>query len=278
MRSRSARLATRSVAIGVPRRPETVTEARARLAACAPDELDALIRRLSRDPRAGVRQAAAIAKGRLDRLRREQQRLDGLMLRQAELHRLGVRAVAGIDEVGRGALAGPVTACAVVLAVDCRIEGLDDSKRLAPDVRSRVADLVRTQALAYSLGHASPEEIDRHGIGHATRLAWQRALDGLSVEVGHVLVDGNDPGALGVPTTAVVRGDSSVACIAAASVVAKVERDRLMTCLGKDYPAYGFEANRGYGTSEHIAAIGRFGPSAVHRRSFAPCAEQPSLF
>jgi ribonuclease HII len=262
----------------MPKRPETVTEARTRLASCAPDDLDALIRRFSRDPRAGVRQAAAAAKGRLDRLRREQQRLDGLMSRQIELHRLGIGTVAGIDEVGRGALAGPVTACAVVLAVDCRIEGLDDSKRLAPDVRSRIADLVRTQALACSVAHASPEEIDRHGIGHATRLAWQRALDGLLLEVGHVLVDGNDPGALGVPATAVVRGDSSVACIAAASVVAKVERDRLMVGLAADYPDYGFEANRGYGTAEHIAAIERFGPSPVHRRSFAPCTAQPSLF
>ena len=265
---------------GVPvtRRPETITEARARLAGCPAEDLDALIRRLARDPRAGVRQLAAAAKARLDRVRREDARLDGLMDRQKALHDLGLRIVAGIDEVGRGALAGPVTACAVVLSLDCRIEGLDDSKRLLPDVRARVADLVRTKAVACSVAHAGPEEIDRYGIGHATRLAWQRALDGLGIVVDHVLVDGNDPGALGVPATAVVRGDSSVACIAAASVVAKVARDTLMEGLAAAYPAYGFEANRGYGTAEHAAALDQLGPSPIHRLSFAPCAQQDHLF
>jgi ribonuclease HII len=260
------------------KRPETITEARARLAACSPEELDALIRRLARDPRAGVRELASVAKGRLERERREGARLVGLMQRQCALHGLGIAVVAGLDEVGRGALAGPVTACAVVLAADCRIAGLDDSKRLQPDVRERIADVVRTAAIACVVAHAGPDEIDRLGIGHATRLAWQRALDGLSVAVDHVLVDGNDPGAFGLPTTAVVRGDSSVACIAAASVVAKVERDELMARLAEYYPAYGFEANRGYGTAEHLAAIASFGPSPVHRRSFAPCSQQDPLF
>jgi ribonuclease HII len=200
------------------------------------------------------------------------------MGRQRDLHALGFCIVAGVDEVGRGALAGPVTGCAVVLAADCRIEGLDDSKKLAPDVRERVADLVRTRSIACCVAHAWPDEIDRLGIGPATRLAWQRALEGLDLVVEHVLIDGNDPGALRVPTTAVVRGDSSVACIAAASVVAKVERDRLMAELAATYPDYRFDENRGYGTAEHLAALRRIGPSAVHRHSFAPCAEQEHLF
>jgi ribonuclease HII len=259
-------------------RPDTITQARALLASCTPDELERLIRRLARDPRAGVRELAATAKSRLERQRGEEARLDGLMSRQRALHELGVRVVAGVDEVGRGALAGPVTGCAVILAADCRIEGLDDSKRLAPEVRERVADLVRTRCVAFCVAHAWPDEIDRFGIGHATRLAWQRALEGIGVTVEHVLIDGNDPGALRVPTTAVVRGDSSVACIAAASVVAKVERDRLMAGLAATYPAYQFDENRGYGTAEHMAALRRFGPSNVHRRSFAPCADQQPLF
>jgi ribonuclease HII len=225
-----------------------------------------------------VRDLAAAAKARRGRAQHEQGRLEGLMVRQRALHALGIAVVAGIDEVGRGALAGPVTACAVVLAADCRIEGLDDSKRLPPDVRARIADVVRTTAIGCVVAHAGPDEIDRYGIGHATRLAWQRALDGLLLDVGHVLVDGNDPGALGVPSTAVVRGDSSEACIAAASVVAKVERDTLMEAWATTYPEYGFEANRGYGTAEHLAAIVRCGPSPIHRRSFAPCAEQGRLF
>jgi ribonuclease HII len=259
-------------------RPDTITQARALLASCAPDELERLVRRLARDPRAGVRDLAAAAKARLERERAEEARLEGLMSRQCALHALGVGVVAGIDEVGRGALAGPVTGCAVVLAADCRIEGLDDSKRLAPEVRERVADLVRTRSVAVCVAHAWPDEIDRLGIGHATRLAWERALDGLGVSVGHVLIDGNDPGALRLPTTAVVRGDSSVACIAAASVVAKVERDHLMAGLAATYPEYQFEENRGYGTAGHLAALRRLGPSEVHRRSFAPCTDQQPLF
>jgi len=258
--------------------PETVTEARARIAACSREELPTLLRRLSRDPRTGVRQLAAAAKSRLDRMLAEEARLEGLTSRQLELHALGIAVVAGLDEVGRGALAGPVTACAVVLESDCRIEGLDDSKRLAPEVRERIADVVRTRAVAFHVAHADAAEIDRFGIGHATRLAWQRALEGLDLEVGHALVDGNDPGALRVPATAVVRGDSLVACIAAASVLAKVERDAWMGRLALEYPEYGFDANRGYGTAEHLAAIAEFGPSLVHRRSFAPCASQESLF
>lgn len=260
------------------KRPETITEARARIASCPPEELDRLLGRLSRDPRSGVRQLASTVRARLDRALREEARLDRLMARQMELHSMGVVVVAGIDEVGRGALAGPVTACAVVLRGDFRLEGLDDSKRLAPDVRERMADLVRTSAVAFAVAHADSTEIDRFGISHATRLAWQRALEGLGVEVGHVLIDGNDAGDLRVPTTAVVRGDSLVACIAAASVVAKVERDTLMAAMAPDYPEYGFEANRGYGTAEHLAAIARCGPSPVHRRSFAPCATQEPLF
>jgi len=262
----------------MPRPPETITEARRRLAACSPDELATLIRRYSKDPRAGVRQLAASAAGRLCREAAESARLEALMRHQQELHALGFALVAGIDEVGRGALAGPVTACAVVLRCDTRIAGLDDSKKLAPDARRRLADVVRTSSLAWSVAHASPEEIDRHGIGHATRLAWQRALEGLSVTVDHVLLDGNDAGRLGIPTTAVVKGDSLVACIAAASIVAKVERDALMESLAPAYPVYGFDENRGYGTEAHIAAIRVHGPSPLHRRSFAPCCSQDSLF
>lgn len=262
----------------MPKPPETITEAKRRLATCPPEQLDALIRRLSKDPRAGVRDLAAAAKARLGKQRAEVARLDAMMDRQLRLHELGFTVVAGIDEVGCGALAGPVAACAVVLDAGCRIAGLHDSKQLTHEARECIADVVRQSALACVVGFASAEEIDRYNIRHATRLAWQRALEGLGMEVGHVLVDGNDAGALGIPTTAVVKGDATVACIAAASVVAKVERDALMVQLAAEYPAYGFDENRGYGTAEHLAAIREFGPSPVHRVSFAPCAPQESLF
>jgi ribonuclease HII len=166
----------------------------------------------------------------------------------------------------------------VVLHSSCRIEGLNDSKKLPPEKRIRMADIVRTSAVACSVAHVDASEIDRIGIRAATRRAWELALDGLDLAVGHVLVDGNDPGALRIPTTSIVRGDSSEACIAAASVVAKVERNALMVSTAHDYPAYGFDVNFGYGTAEHLAALAEFGPSAIHRRSFAPCSDQEPLF
>jgi ribonuclease HII len=249
------------------------------LAACRPEALPGLIRRLSKDPRDGVRELARAAAARLAKADAESRRLDALMALQTSLHGLGFAVVAGIDEVGCGALAGPVTACAVVFDVTCRIEGLNDSKKLAPDARIRIADIVRTRSLACSVAHVGPEDIDRLGIRQATRRAWELALDGLGMAVGHVLVDGNDAGALRIPTTSIVRGDSSEASIAAASVVAKVERNALMVASAADYPGYGFDVNFGYGTAEHLAAIASLGPSRFHRMSFAPCsASQDALF
>lgn len=262
----------------MPSPPATITEARALLAACRPEDLPKLIRRLSKDPRDGVRALAMAAAVRLARANAETARLDALMARQRSLHDLGFAVVAGVDEVGCGALAGPVTACAVVLDVTCCIEGLNDSKKLAPDVRVRVADLVRTRCVAWAVAHVGPSDIDRLGIRQATRLAWELALQGLGFEVGHVLVDGNDRGALRIPTTPVVRGDSSEASIAAASVVAKVERNRIMVAAAADHPGYGFDLNFGYGTPEHLAAIAERGPSPFHRFSFAPCSTQEPLF
>jgi ribonuclease HII len=256
----------------------TIDELRALLAVCAASDLPPLLRELDFDPRAGVRELARVARGRLDRARAEQLRLEGLMAMQKELHRRGLRIVAGVDEVGRGALAGPVTTCAVVLHPDTLIAGLDDSKRVPRDRRPALAAVIRVEALAVCVAHATPREIDSLGIGGATRLAWRRAIEGLGGAVDHVLVDGNDA-AVDFPATAVIGGDSRCACIAAASVVAKVERDRLMEeDLAPLHPVYGFELNRGYGTPEHLAAIALHGPSPVHRRSFAPCSEQGSLF
>ena len=244
------------------------------LATCAADEMDALLARLEGDARAGVRALAAVRRRALQRDRAEAARLASLMARQRELHARGMTLVAGLDEVGRGALAGPVTAAAVVLDVRCVIDGLDDSKKLRPGLRREVAERVRARARAVCVAHASPAEIDGLGIGEATRLAWRRAVDGLGMAVDHILVDGNDS-RLGRPSTPVVGGDSTCACIAAASVVAKVERDDMMEALAAEYPGYGFELNRGYGTREHLDAIDRMGPSSIHRRSFAPCAQRP---
>jgi ribonuclease HII len=258
--------------------PETIAAIRARLAAVTGDELRTLLRALADDPRAGVRALLEAERARERRFDIESERQETLMTVQRALHARGVLVVAGVDEVGRGALAGPVTAGAVVLAVGTRIEGLNDSKKLSRSAREAVAARVREQAVAWSVAHAGPEEIDALGIAPATRLAWRRALAGLDMPVGHVLVDGNDARGLGFAATPIVRGDSLVACIAAASVVAKVVRDALMADLAPQYPGYGFEGNRGYGSADHMERLRLVGPSKVHRLSFSPCADRDRLF
>ena len=256
----------------------TIAAVRARLADAAGPELDALMRALDGDSRTGVRALVEATRARGRRHEAESSRLEALMSLQRELHARGVLVVAGVDEVGRGALAGPVTAGAVVLSLDTRIEGLNDSKKLSHGARETVAAEVRERASAWCVAHASAAEIDALGIAPATRLAWRRALEGLGTPVDHVLVDGNDARGLGSATTAVVRGDSLVACIAAASVIAKVARDALMAELASQYPGYGFEGNRGYGSADHMERLRLVGPSTIHRLSFSPCADCERLF
>jgi len=193
------------------------------------------------------------------------------------LREQGCRAVAGVDEVGRGALAGPVTVAAVVLPAGTVIEGLNDSKVLDPADRMRLAAEIRAVAEALTIVHAAAHVIDVIGIAPAIRHAMEYALSQLTLRPDHVVTDGR-PFGLSLPETAVIKGDSSVAAIAAASIVAKVERDFIMLRLADAYPAWEFESNKGYGTSNHLAAISDHGLSIVHRRSFSPCGGQPTLF
>jgi len=241
------------------------------------DELHALMSSLDGDTRAGVRTLLTGVRARIARREEESERLDRLMDHQRSLAARGVLIVAGVDEVGRGALAGPVTAGAVVLRLEDRIDGLNDSKLLSPAARERVCASIHCTALAWSVAHASAQEIDSIGIAPATRLAWRRALEGLGIAVDHALVDGNEAHGLPVPATPIVRGDSLVAAIAAASVIAKVERDALMVAYAVDYPGYGFDGNKGYGAADHMERLRRVGPSAIHRLSFAPCSDQGRL-
>jgi ribonuclease HII len=182
--------------------------------------------------------------------------------------------LAGIDEVGRGPLAGPVVACAVVMAPDSRaIRGVDDSKRLTSAERERLARRIRERALAVGIGAASVREIDRINIYHAAVLAMRRALGRLRVTPDHVVVDGNPIRSLGVEHTAVVGGDACCHSIACASIVAKVTRDRLMHALALRYPNYRWDTNVGYGTAEHHAGLASHGLTPHHRRSFSPVAQ-----
>ena len=179
---------------------------------------------------------------------------------------LGV--VCGIDEAGRGPLAGPVYAAAVILPDDWEPSGLNDSKKLMPRMRDRLFDEITANAAEYSIAFATEKEIDEVNILQATFLAMRRALEGLPVVPDFALVDGNrDPG-LGIPTRCEVKGDGRFACIAAASILAKVSRDRVMAEYDALYPQYGFLKHKGYGTKDHCEALRAFGPCPIHRQSF----------
>lgn len=195
----------------------------------------------------------------------------GLYALERTLQRRGLAPVAGADEAGRGACAGPLVVAAVVLPEGRRgeIEGLADSKLLTPVVRERVYDLVMERALAYSVVIIPPAEIDSRGLHVCNLAGMRRALASLSVRPEYALTDGFGVPGLGVPALAVWKGDQVAACVAAASVVAKVARDRIMVELSERWPGYGFAEHKGYVTAEHSAALRRHGPCGVHRLSYA---------
>lgn len=179
-----------------------------------------------------------------------------------------VQLICGVDEAGRGPLAGPVCAAAVILPRDLQIPGLTDSKKLTDKKRRELFPVIQEQAIAYGIGLASEQEIDEINILQATFLAMRRALDQLSVRPDLALIDGNRETDFGLPVKTVVKGDSLSANIAAASILAKVTRDNIMIQLSEQYPEYGFEIHKGYGTKAHYAALTEHGASPVHRRSF----------
>ena len=191
---------------------------------------------------------------------------------QASLDWYAPGLVAGVDEAGRGPLAGPVVAAAVILDELKPIAGLADSKTLTAARRERLYDEIRAKALCCSIAEASVEEIDRINILQATMLAMRRAVLGLRLKPARVLVDGNRLPPLDVPAEAIVKGDAKVAAISAASILAKVTRDRWCAQLHAEYPQYGFAGHKGYGTAEHLAALAQHGACPQHRRSFAPVA------
>lgn len=180
----------------------------------------------------------------------------------------GYKCICGVDEAGRGPLAGPVCAAAVILPEDVNIPGLNDSKKLSDKRRRELFPMIKEQAVAYSIAFASEQEIDDINILQATFLAMQRAIDGLQVKADFALIDGNRQKDFGLPVCTVVGGDGLSASIAAASILAKVTRDDFMLELAKEYPQYGFEVHKGYGTKVHYEALARFGPSKVHRMTF----------
>uniref|UniRef100_A0A831ZQU9 Ribonuclease HII n=1 Tax=Desulfacinum infernum TaxID=35837 RepID=A0A831ZQU9_9BACT len=193
--------------------------------------------------------------------------VDGLAFDNA-IRRRGFRLVAGVDEVGRGPLAGPVVAAAVILAENTSLPGVTDSKKVTPRRREELAAVIRDHAVAVSVGCAEPDEIDRTDILRATFSAMLRAIQSLKVPPDFVLLDGPYTLPLAVPQRGVIQGDVRSLSIAAASIIAKVHRDRLMDDYHSLYPAYGFHRHKGYPTAEHREALRRFGPCPIHRRSF----------
>ncbi len=207
------------------------------------------------------------------RQRRQAARLGVLLRIERDLRRRGIIKIAGVDEVGVGPLAGPVLAAAVILPEDVRLRGIDDSKKVPAAVRERLAARIQASAIGIGIGIVEPEEIDRLNIYRAALEAMRRAVMALPVLPDHVLVDARQIPNLTVPQTALIDGDARSYCIAAASIVAKVARDRIMCDLDVAYPQYGFREHMGYATAQHLAAIERHGPSPIHRRSFAPVRE-----
>ncbi len=191
------------------------------------------------------------------------------MLEFEQLYRSqGFKAICGVDEAGRGPLAGPVFAAAVILPEDMIIEGVNDSKKLTEKKREKLFDIIKEKALAYCIASASVEEIEEMNILQADMLAMKRAVDGLAVKADFAMIDGNKAPKLEIPAVPIIKGDAKSESIAAASILAKVSRDRLMLELAKQYPEYGFEKHKGYGTKAHREAILKYGPCEIHRMSF----------
>jgi ribonuclease HII len=189
---------------------------------------------------------------------------------EQEARRCGYRRIAGVDEAGRGPLAGPVVAAAVILPVRCRLIGVDDSKQLSASERDRLYAAIMDRAVCVGVGSSTAEEIDRINILEATKLAMRRALAELSPAPDYVLIDAVSLTGLDMPVRPIIKGDALSLSIAAASIVAKVTRDRLMAQFHKAYPQYNFLSHKGYGTEEHLVRLAEYGPSPIHRRTFAP--------
>nr|WP_320146047.1 ribonuclease HII [uncultured Anaeromusa sp.] len=247
---------------------KTITEIRELLQA---EELQAqLFAELQADPRKGVQQLLIARERRMQRQQEEQERLYVMGQYERLWRQKGIERICGVDEAGRGPLAGPVAVAAVILPPDCLITGINDSKKLSPLQRDRLYEEVQRQALAVSLIWVEPEEIDQYNIYQATVRGMERAVLQLQPAPQAILADAVDLKRLAIPCQALIHGDALSASIAAASIVAKVERDRLMVKLDEQYPGYSLREHKGYGTAEHMAALQKLGPSPIHRKTFEP--------
>lgn len=240
------------------------------------EETEALIARYGEDPRAQVQKAVSQARRRHEAQKAERERVLGMYQLQDMLAEGGVAL--GVDEVGRGSIAGPLTVCAVALPQEPIIWGLNDSKQLTPVRREALAARIAEHAIAIGIAHIEPASIDATGMAIAIRMGMAQAIEAAGIEPDAVLIDGN-PVHVHPREVTLVKGDARVACIAAASIVAKVTRDAMMVAYAEDYPEYHFDSCKGYGSKEHIEAIRTYGLSPLHRVSFCGnFLETPRLF
>jgi ribonuclease HII len=227
-----------------------------------------VLTRLRRDPRQGAQQLYKSLNARFERERTERLRLDAMLNFERVLWKSGIQHIAGVDEAGVGPLAGPVVAAAVMFLPDTEIAGIDDSKRLDAATRQKLAAEIRGRGASVAVGTASVSEIDELNIYHAALLAMRRAVEALPTPPQHILVDARTVPGVAAPQNSFNKGDGINFSIAAASIIAKTERDRMMEELDRQHPGYGFASHKGYGTAEHREALQRLGPTASHRMSF----------
>ena len=246
----------------------TIKEVKERLAMI--DELDhPFFEELILDGRAGVQAAISKRKRELQKQVDEDLRLEKMLAYEKELYTQGIQLIAGVDEVGRGPLAGPVVAAAVILPENCKISGLNDSKKIPKSKHKEIYEAVLQNAIAIGIGVKDNQVIDQVNIYEATKLAMMEAIGQLEPQPQHLLIDAMRLD-LPIPQTSIIKGDANSLSIAAASIVAKVTRDQMMEEFDKEYPGYDFAQNAGYGTAKHLAGLDKLGVTPIHRRSFEP--------
>ena len=230
---------------------------------------DPLLTELEQDSRSGVIQAIAKRKREIQKRLDEDERLEGMLAYEKECYARGMELIAGVDEVGRGPLAGPVVAAAVILPKACKIPGLNDSKKIPKSKHKEIYEAVLQNAIAIGIGIKDNQVIDQVNIYEATKLAMMEAIGQLEPQPQHLLIDAMRLD-LPISQTSIIKGDANSLSIAAASIVAKVTRDQMMEEFDREYPGYDFAQNAGYGTSNHLAGLDQLGVTPIHRRSFEP--------
>ena len=230
---------------------------------------DPLLTELEQDSRSGVIQAIAKRKREIQKRLDEDERLEGMLAHEKECYARGMELIAGVDEVGRGPLAGPVVAAAVILPKACKIPGLNDSKKIPKSKHKEIYEAVLQNAIAIGIGIKDNQVIDQVNIYEATKLAMMEAIGQLEPQPQHLLIDAMKLD-LPISQTSIIKGDANSLSIAAASIVAKVTRDQMMEEFDREYPGYDFAQNAGYGTAKHLAGLDKLGVTPIHRRSFEP--------